>query len=96
MLSRIQFNSLEPKRLAISSIGRKRFLDTAAFSKVLKGSPDPMQDLNRVTDADTNPRKVDLGAGVYRSEDGGYHEFKTLAKVRFQIFTPDNLRASKY
>jgi aspartate aminotransferase len=53
-----------------------------AFANVTKGLPDPMQDLKKITDADSSPDKIDLGAGVYRNEDGHYHEFHAITKVR--------------
>lgn len=51
------------------------------FDDVKAGPPDPMFDLKKRADNDVNPSKVDLGVGIYRSEQGGYHELKAIKAV---------------
>ena len=58
-----------------------RTLTTMPFASVQKAAPDPVQEVNKKVFADSNPRKVDLNQGVYRNEDGVYHEFRVLRKV---------------
>lgn len=58
------------------------------FAGVTKSLPDPMQELKQLTDADLSPQKVDLGAGVYRNEQGQYHEFEVVKKERINPACP--------
>lgn len=37
--------------------------------------------LTNLADADTSPRKVDVGAGVYRNEQEKHYEFQAFRKV---------------
>lgn len=62
-----------------------RSLATVAFQNVKRGLPDPMQDLKKATDADTTVEKIDIGAGVYRNEQGQYHEFATIRKAKQRL-----------
>lgn len=41
-----------------------------------------MFDLKARLDSNNNPRKIDLGAGVYRDLSGGYYELPVVRKVR--------------
>lgn len=52
------------------------------FQNVKKETPDPIQDLMKAIVADCRPDKIDLGAGVYRNEQGLYHEFSTIRKAK--------------
>ena len=54
----------------------------ALFANVPKEAPDPIQELNKRLAADTTRVKVDLGAGVYRNEDGEYHQLSVIRKVK--------------
>jgi aspartate/tyrosine/aromatic aminotransferase len=40
-----------------------------------------MYELKLRADGDTDPNKVDLGVGIYRNEQGLYHELKALKDV---------------
>lgn len=51
------------------------------FENVQQGPPDPMFDLKKAADSDTSPEKVDLGVGIYRNEEGCYHEMNALKEV---------------
>lgn len=51
------------------------------FADVRKGTADPIQDLNKQFAANLSPDKVDLGAGVYRNEEGQYHHLNVIKKV---------------
>lgn len=51
------------------------------FNHVVPGDVDPMFDLKVRLDSDASPNKVDLGAGVYRDENGAYYEFEVVKKV---------------
>ncbi|GKZ27419.1 hypothetical protein AbraCBS73388_004637 [Aspergillus brasiliensis] len=48
------------------------------FENMQRGPVDPMFDLKKVADNDTSPEKVDLGVGIYRNEEGYYHEMEVL------------------
>ncbi|KAJ4253764.1 hypothetical protein NW762_010158 [Fusarium torreyae] len=52
------------------------------FDYVQQGAPDVMYELKVRADGDTNPSKVDLGVGIYRNEQGLYHEFKALKDAK--------------
>lgn len=62
-----------------------RNFQTATFANVRKSLPDAMQDLKKATDADTSENKIDLGAGVYRNEQGQYHEFDVVRQAKFRL-----------
>lgn len=51
------------------------------LDNVQRGAPDAMYFLKVQADNDTDPRKVDLGVGIYRNEQGVYHELKALRDV---------------
>ncbi|KAH8651212.1 aspartate aminotransferase [Xylariales sp. PMI_506] len=46
------------------------------------GRPDEMHTLKLASDADTHPDRVDLGIGVYRNEEGLYHELQALKQAK--------------
>ncbi|KAJ9255925.1 hypothetical protein DTO195F2_6129 [Paecilomyces variotii] len=52
------------------------------FADVQPGPKDPMFDLKKLADDDISPRKIDLGVGVYRNEEGGYHELQAIKKAK--------------
>ncbi|KAL1863191.1 hypothetical protein Plec18170_000021 [Paecilomyces lecythidis] len=52
------------------------------FEDVQPGPKDPMFDLKKLADNDTSPQKIDLGVGVYRNEEGGYHELQAIKKAK--------------
>ncbi|USP82132.1 Dicarboxylic amino acid permease [Curvularia clavata] len=52
------------------------------LEKVKRGPPDPMFDLKARADADTNPHKIDLGVGIYRSEAGSYQELGVVKRAK--------------
>lgn len=51
------------------------------FDNVPRGPKDPMFDLKKQADNDHSPRKVDLGVGIYRNEEGNYHEINAVHEV---------------
>lgn len=55
---------------------------SSVFDNVKNGPPDPMFDLKKRADNDNDTNKVDLGVGIYRSEQGQYHELKAVKAVR--------------
>ena len=55
------------------------------FSNVSEGPVDPMYDLKVQLEGDQSPYKIDLGAGVYRDEKGGYYELPVLKKVAMTV-----------
>ncbi|OAL48823.1 PLP-dependent transferase [Pyrenochaeta sp. DS3sAY3a] len=46
---------------------------------IQRGPPDPMFYLKKNADADESEEKIDLGVGIYRSEDGRYQELEVYA-----------------
>ena len=57
-----------------------------AFDGMKLGPPDPMYSLKVEADGDLSADKIDLGVGVYRNEQGQYHELKVLSEVRFSLY----------
>lgn len=55
--------------------------NTIMFENVPPGPPDPVFTLKKLADGDLSPNKVDLGVGVYRNEQGGYHELEAVKRV---------------
>lgn len=53
------------------------------FDNVQRGAPDAMYFLKVQADNDMAPQKVDLGVGIYRNEQGVYHELKALKDVGY-------------
>lgn len=51
------------------------------FSTVRPGLPDPMFEVKKACDEDTDNRKVDLGIGIYRNEAGLYNELDSLKQA---------------
>lgn len=52
------------------------------FGHIQPGPPDPMFILKKDADSDLDPKKVDLGVGIYRSEAGDYQELEVVKLVR--------------
>ncbi|KAI1450058.1 aspartate aminotransferase [Annulohypoxylon stygium] len=52
------------------------------FESARPGPPDPMFTLKKLADGDTSPNKVDLGVGVYRNEQAGYHELEAIKQAK--------------
>jgi aspartate aminotransferase len=53
------------------------------FDNVPRGPPDVMYHLKARADNDLHPQKIDLGVGIYRNEDGRYHELQAVTQVYF-------------
>ncbi|CAG8364960.1 unnamed protein product [Penicillium salamii] len=51
------------------------------FENVLRGPKDPMFDLKKQADNDNSKNKIDLGVGIYRNEEGSYHELNSVHEV---------------
>ncbi|CAI7638033.1 unnamed protein product [Penicillium crustosum] len=56
------------------------------FENVLPGPKDPMFDLKKQADNDKSSRKVDLGVGIYRNEEGNYHEINAVHEAKRILF----------
>lgn len=52
------------------------------FQAIKRGPADPMYDLKKKADGDTTADKVDLGVGIYRSEQGVYQQLKCVKEVQ--------------
>ncbi|THZ48355.1 hypothetical protein D6C88_10022 [Aureobasidium pullulans] len=52
------------------------------FGEVEAGPVDPMFHLKLQADLDTSPAKVDLGVGIYRNENGLYHEYGAIKEAK--------------
>ncbi|THZ44357.1 aspartate aminotransferase [Aureobasidium pullulans] len=52
------------------------------FEQVEAGPVDPMFHLKLQADLDTSPAKVDLGVGIYRNENGLYHEYGAIKEAK--------------
>lgn len=51
------------------------------FDHIPPGPDDPMYWLKKRADEDNNPNKVDVGVGIYRSEEGTYQELDVVREV---------------
>lgn len=51
------------------------------FANVQQGPTDPMFDLKNMADNDQSAGKIDLGVGIYRNEEGRYHEMQAIKEV---------------
>ncbi|KAL3459099.1 pyridoxal phosphate-dependent transferase [Aspergillus heterothallicus] len=60
------------------------------FEHVQPGPDDPMFRLKKEADADTSEKKVDLGVGIYRDEEGHYHELMVVQRAK-KILEEKNL-----
>ncbi|KAI5926858.1 aspartate aminotransferase [Camillea tinctor] len=59
------------------------------FRNLPPSPSDPMLVLKRAADNDHSPDKVDLGVGVYRNEQGAYHELQALKEAK-KILSQEN------
>jgi aspartate aminotransferase len=65
------------------------------FDNLPKGQKDPMFELKKHADADKSPGKVDLGVGIYRNEQGRYHEMACLQEVSEEGYQIGLVRISR-
>lgn len=65
--------------------GTHKLMSSVASHNVKKELQDPMQDLMKAIQHDSTPGKIDLGAGVYRNEQGMYHEFETIRHAKARL-----------
>ena len=54
---------------------------TNVFAKIPLAPLDPIIGINTAFSADTDPRKVNLGVGAYRDDNGKPYVFKVVRKV---------------
>ncbi|OQE37997.1 hypothetical protein PENCOP_c009G04038 [Penicillium coprophilum] len=52
------------------------------FDDIPMGPADPFFDLKKKADGDNHPDKVDIGVGIYRSEEGRYQELAVVKKAK--------------
>ena len=55
--------------------------------------PDPILGLNAAFKADNNPKKVDLGIGVYKDEDGATPVMKAVKEAEKRILDSQMTKA---
>jgi aspartate aminotransferase len=55
------------------------------FQNVKMAPPDPIIGINNAFNADSDPRKVNLGVGAYRDDNGKPYIFKVVKKVEHEI-----------
>ena len=58
------------------------------FANVPKADADPIFFLNSAYKADTDPKKVNLGIGAYRTDDGKPWVLPAVRKVRLAMLPP--------
>lgn len=51
------------------------------FDNIPPGPADPFFHLKKKADEDDHPDKVDIGVGIYRSEQGTYQELAVVKRV---------------
>jgi hypothetical protein len=68
-------------RVVYRAISRATQYRSNMFSAVKPGPPDPMYAVKKACDEDHDAQKVDLGVGIYRNEEGLYHELDALKRV---------------
>lgn len=64
---------------------------TNIFTKVPMAPPDPIIGVNQAYLSDTDSRKVNLGVGAYRDDNGKPYIFKVVKKVEQQIINDPSL-----
>ncbi|KAJ5494624.1 Pyridoxal phosphate-dependent transferase major region subdomain 2 [Penicillium fimorum] len=52
------------------------------FGGIPMGPADPFFHLKKKADEDNHPDKVDIGVGIYRSEEGTYQELTVVKKAK--------------
>lgn len=55
------------------------------FSGVQMGPPDAILGVTEAFKRDTNPKKINLGVGAYRDDDGKPYVLPTVLQVKFNI-----------
>jgi len=55
------------------------------FAKVPMAPPDPIIGVNTAYNADTDPKKVNLGVGAYRDDNSKPYIFNVVRKVEKEI-----------
>eukprot|EP00026_Physarum_polycephalum_P008535 Phypoly_transcript_08623.p1 GENE.Phypoly_transcript_08623~~Phypoly_transcript_08623.p1 ORF type:complete len:419 (+),score=88.08 Phypoly_transcript_08623:52-1308(+) len=60
-------------------------MSSSFFSHVPQAAPDPILGVSLAYKADTNPNKVDLGVGAYRTEDGKPYVLGSVKKAEQRI-----------
>jgi len=60
-------------------------MSSSFFSHVPQAAPDPILGVSLAYKADTNPNKVDLGVGAYRTEDGKPYVLTSVKKAEQRI-----------
>lgn len=68
------------KCLSVKSLTNK-ILFTNIFAKVPMAPPDPIIGVNQAYLSDTDNRKVNLGVGAYRDDNGKPYIFNVVKKV---------------
>jgi aromatic-amino-acid transaminase len=63
------------------------------FAKVEPAPPDPILGLTEAYNADPNPRKVNLGVGVYQDEDGRVPVLATVREAERRWYEKENSKA---
>lgn len=61
------------------------------FAKVPMAPPDPIIGVNVAFNADTDPKKVNLGVGAYRDDNSKPYIFKVVRKVEQEILNDQTL-----
>ena len=69
----------------------QRVMFTNIFAKVPMAPPDPIIGVNVAFNADTDPRKVNLGVGAYRDDNAKPYVFKVVRKVEQEILNDQTL-----
>lgn len=69
----------------------QRVIFTNIFAKVPKAPPDPIIGVNVAFNADTDPKKVNLGVGAYQDDNAKPYIFKVVKKVEQEILNDATL-----
>ena len=68
-----------------------RKINYGIFQNVKMAPPDPIVGINQVFNADSDSRKVNLGVGAYRDDNGKPYVFKVVRKVEQEIVNDPNM-----
>jgi aspartate aminotransferase, cytoplasmic len=68
-----------------------RKVNFGIFQNVKMAPADPIVGINAVFNADSDPRKVNLGVGAYRDDNGKPYIFKVVRKVEQEIVNDPTL-----
>ncbi|CAF1647694.1 unnamed protein product [Didymodactylos carnosus] len=78
-------NLRQVKQLLLT-VSQARLASTNSFwSNVEMGPPDPILGVTEAFKRDSNPKKINLGVGAYRSDEGKPFVLESVKKV-FKIF----------